>query len=75
MIVTTNTKRDAERLVRRDVEYASSKAWTTEYLGWAALQRKQYFNSKKELIASIDNVLDMKAKRTKGYQIWIADSN
>tara|TARA_Y100001973_G_C5130594_1_gene297547 strand:+ start:725 stop:952 length:228 start_codon:yes stop_codon:yes gene_type:complete len=75
MLVTTNTKRDAERLVRRDVEYSSAKAWTTEYLGWAALQRKQYFNSKKELVASINNVLDMKAKRTKGYQIWIADSN
>ena len=75
MIVTTNTKRDAERLVRRDVEYSSAKAWSTEYLGWASIQRKQYFNAEKELIASISNVLDMKAKRTKGYMIWIADSN
>ena len=75
MIVTTNTRRDAERLVRRDVEYSSAKAWSTEYLGWASIQRKQYFNSKRELICSISNILDMKAKRTKGYQIWIADSN
>ena len=74
MIVTTNTKRDAERLVNRDVEYAFSKVWRTEYLGWASISRKQYFNTEKELIASISNVLDMKAKRTKGYQIWIAES-
>lgn len=74
MLVTTNTKRDAERLVRRDVEYSSAKAWSTEYLGWAAIQRKQYFNEKKELICSISNVLDMKNRRTRGYQVWIAES-
>ena len=74
MLVYTRTRKEAENLVSAKLG-DSVKVGKLEKssLGWASLIRRQY-QQKGKIVAQIVNIHDVKLRKQKGFEIWIADS-
>jgi hypothetical protein len=74
MLVYTKTRKEAENLVSAKLgDNAKKGRLEKSRLGWAHLIRRQYYQEGK-IVSQIVNVHDVKLRRQKGYEIWIAES-
>jgi hypothetical protein len=74
MLVYTKTRKEAELLVSQKLgDTVRTGKLEQSSLGWAKLLRRQY-QQKGKIVAQIVNIHDVKLRKQKGFEIWIADS-
>jgi hypothetical protein len=74
MLTYTKTRKEAEVLVSQKLGDTVKKGRLEKSrLGWAHLVRRQYYQEGK-IVSQIVNVHDIKLRKQRGYEVWIAES-